>query len=220
MNPARDLPIVGVAHDSRWNDLTGANEPFLYLPLGRYKPSYGTVEVIVRPRQGAGTQASQAVAAAAARLDPSVPVSFSRHLTAKIDGTVREQRTFAWMLSLLGGVALALAGLGLHGLVAQATAERRREFGIRLALGANGGDLVRLVLRHAAVVSVCGTLAGLTMVWLGTRLIEGMLFGVSSLDARVYVAAIVVLCGVVGIACLVPVLHALRLRPVEVLRAE
>jgi ABC-type antimicrobial peptide transport system permease subunit len=124
------------------------------------------------------------------------------------------------MLSLLGALGFTLASLGLYGLVSQTTLERRREFGIRLALGAPGGNIVRLIARHAAAVSALGVGIGLLLSYFGTKLIERMLFGVTRLDPATYLVAIATLTLVVALACIGPGLRALRVPAVEVLRAE
>lgn len=113
-----------------------------------------------------------------------------------------------------------LAALGLYGLIAQTAIERRREFGIRLALGAAGIDIVRLVTRYAVVVSSIGIVIGLALSYFGTRLIQSMLFGVSPLDPAVYVVAVLTPTMVVAIACVGPAWRAVRVQAVEVLRAE
>jgi predicted permease len=219
--PHRQLEVVGVVANSRWNNLTDPHEPFLYLPIGRYRSDgLGSVEIIVRPPSGNVGRVGEAVRLAAAKLDTSVPVSTPRPVSARVDHELREQRMFAWVLTFVGGLGFLLAGLGLHGLVAQTAAERTREFGIRLALGARHRDVVRLMLRFAAVVAGAGAAGGLVVAWFGTRLVERILFGVSALDARVYVAATVGLLVIVVLACLTPVLRTLRVQPVDVLRSE
>ena len=108
--------------------------------------------------------------AIAARTASAIPLSAPRPLTAGIDRELSQQRVFAWMLSLLAVLGFGLAALGLYGLIAQATIERRREFGIRLALGAAGGDIVRLVARYAVAVSSLGVLLGLGLSYFGAEL--------------------------------------------------
>ena len=93
-------------------------------------------------------------------------------------------------------------------------------FGIRLALGAAGTDIVRLVTRYAVIVSSIGLALGLTLSYFGTRLIQSMLFGVSALDPTVYAAAVLTLTMVVALACVGPAWRAVRVQAVEVLRAE
>jgi putative ABC transport system permease protein len=98
--------------------------------------------------------------------------------------------------------------------------ERRREFGIRLALGAAGADIVRVVARYAIVVSSIGLAIGLTFSYFGTRVIQSMLFGVSALDPAIYVTAVLTLTIVVALGCVGPAWRAVRVQAVAVLRAE
>ena len=156
----------------------------------------------------------------AARTAAAIPLSASRPLATGIDRELSQQRLFAWMLSLLAVLGFALAALGLYGLIAESTIDRRREFGIRLALGASGWDIVGLVARYAVAVSFLGLLGGLSLSYLGIRLIRSMLFGVSPLDPEAYAAAIATLLLVVALASIGPAVRALRVQAAEVLRTE
>jgi uncharacterized membrane protein YqjE len=218
-DPERELIIVGVARDSRWWSIAGQQDPFLYQPFAHFSSgiNYGVYMIKSNlPSHRAGEIAN----IIAARTASAVPLSEPRPLTAGIDRELSEQRMFAWMLSLLAALGFVLAALGLYGLIAQMTIERRREFGIRLALGAAGSDIARLVARYAVVVASIGIVIGLTLSYFGARLIQSMLFGVSVLDPTVYVAAVLTLTMVVAIACVAPAWRAVRVQPVEVLRAE
>jgi predicted permease len=219
MNPAKELAIVGVVADSRWRSIAGEAEPFLYQPFGYYDFRITRGVYMIKsnlPPDRAGEIANTI----AARTASGVPLYGTRLLTTGIDRELSEQRAFAWMLSLLAALGFVLAALGLYGLIAQATIERRREFGIRLALGAGGSDIVRLVARYALVVSALGICIGLSLSYFGTRLINSMLFGVSPADPAVYAAAVVMLTLVVATACTGPAWRALHVQSVEVLRAE
>ena len=218
-NPERELTIVGIARDSRWRSIAGEPDPFLYLPFAQFR-SAGTSGVYMIKSSLPVHRVGETANAIAARTASAIPLSAPRLLTAGIDRELSQQRVFAWMLSLLAALGFALAALGLYGLIAQATIERRREFGIRLALGAAGGDIVRLVTRYAVTVSSLGVLLGLGLSYFGTRAIRSMLFGVSPLDPQAYVAAIATLLLVVALACIGPALRAVRVQAVEVLRAE
>jgi len=218
-SPEQELVIVGVVRDSRWRSITGDPEPFMYQPFGQFFPGatrgvYMIKSALPAPRAG------ELANSIAARTAGAIPLSDPRPLTTGIDRRLSEQRVFAWMLSLLASLGFALASLGLYGLVAQTTLERRREFGIRLALGAAGRDIVRMVARHAVAVSSLGVVIGLSLSYFGTRVIQSMLFGVSPLDPTVYVAAVATLTLVVALACIGPAWRALRVQAVEVLRAE
>jgi predicted permease len=217
-NAERDLMVVGVARDSRWRSIEGEQDAFLYQPFGHFYRVASSVYMIksTLPAQQVGEIANSI----AARTASSIPLYMARPLSTGIDRELNQQRLFAWMLSLLAGLGFVLAALGLYGLVAQATVERRREFGIRLALGAAAGDIARLVARFALIVSSAGIIIGLTLTFFGTRLIQSMLFGVSPLEPLVYVAAVSTLAAVVALACAGPAWRAMRVPAVEVLRAE
>jgi ABC-type antimicrobial peptide transport system permease subunit len=124
------------------------------------------------------------------------------------------------MLSLLAALGFVLAALGLYGLIGQTAIERRREFGIRLALGAGPGDIVRLVGRYAVAVTSIGIALGLTFSYYGSGILQSLLFGVTPLDPAVYVLASSTLAAVVVVACAGPAWRAMRVAPVAVLRAE
>jgi predicted permease len=219
INPEQELIIVGVAKDSRWGSIAGEQEPFLFQPFGHwyFRVTRGVymIKSNLPPRR-----AGEVANAIAARTASAVPLSVPQPLTTGIDRALSEQRVLAWMLSLLAALGFVLAALGLYGLIAQATIERRREFGIRLALGAAGGDIVRLVARYAVVVASLGIVIGLSLSYFGTRLIQSLLFGVSPVEPTVYAAAVMMLMLVVAIACAGPAWRAVRVQSVEVLRAE
>lgn len=218
-NPERDLPIVGVAKDARWNTLTEAAAPFLYQPLAHFDFRLTRAEFIVRSGLPA-RRVGDIAAGVSARVAGSIPLMPARTVSAEIDRVLDEQRLFAWMLSLLTALGFVLASLGLYGLVSQIALERRREFGIRLAVGARRGDILGLIARYALMVSGAGVIVGLGLSFYGSRMIQSMLFGVTRLDLTVYVVAVATLVVVVALACVVPALRALRVQPVEVLRAE
>jgi predicted permease len=218
-HPEHDLAIVGVARDSRWNSLTGDPEPFLYLPLGRFSSRASRGVYLIRSPLPSD-RVEQAANAIGARSASSIPMGVSWPLSFNIDREVTQERLFAWMLSLLAALGFILSSLGLYGLIAQTTTERRREFGIRIAIGAARADIVRLIARYAFVVSLAGLAGGSTLSYFGTRVLQSMLFGVSRLDPAVYLTAAGTLLAVVGVACVAPALRALRVEPIEVLRAE
>lgn len=215
---ARDLPTIGVTRDAHWNDITGSPEPFLYYPLGQYH-HFGRGTFMVKSSLPV-TRVAEVAGAIAARTDSGVPFDAPRPLTADIDRDLSNERLFAWVLSLLAALGFLLASFGLYGLVGQTVAERSREFGIRVALGAKRGDIVRLVARYAVVVSGAGIVVGVGLSLAGTRLLQSMLHGVTRLDPGIYGAAVVTLVAAVALACVTPVLRALRVQPVDVLRSE
>ncbi|HUR19863.1 MAG TPA: ADOP family duplicated permease [Vicinamibacterales bacterium] len=215
--PERDLPIIGVARDSR-ESLSGEREPAIFLPVGPFDfPRRGTV-IVRSSRPAPATLAS--IKALVARFDKNLPVTGGQPITMLIDRGIRQQRLFAWTLSVLGGLGFVLAALGVYGLVAQATAERSREFGIRIAIGASRSQIARLVFRFAATIAVIGTVAGVVLAYFGSRAVALMLFGITALDPRVYLVAIGALAAVVAAACAIPALRAMRVQPMDVLRPD
>lgn len=128
VEPDQEGVIVGVAGDSRWGTIAGEQNSFLYLAFGHFSRVTRGVYLIRSnlPARRAGEIAN----AIAARTASAVPLSDARPLTMGIDRELSEQRVFAWMLSLLAALGFVLAALGLDGLIAQMTIERRREFGI------------------------------------------------------------------------------------------
>jgi len=218
-HPVRELPIVGVARDAYRSRVTVAPEPFLYQPIGRYDLGAISTAIIVRSTDSLPA-VTAAVRAAAARIDRAVPVLQARPLTGDIDRSLQQQRLFATMLGWISVLAFVLAAVGLHGLVSQATIERTREFGIRLALGAGRGDIARLVARWVLTMAGAGTVAGLVLAGFGTSLVKTMLFGVTALDPAVYALAVGAMTVVVIIASAWPAIRATRVQPVDVLRSE
>ena len=141
-------------------------------------------------------------------------------LTDRIDVQLSEQRIIARLFGLLSSLAVLLAAVGLYGVVAFAVAGRKREFGIRVALGADGPRISRLVFRSATTIVVWGTLLGLAGAYVLSRVIESRLFGVEAVDATSYIAAIALLAVVAVLACWIPAAAAVRVDPVATLRLE
>jgi putative ABC transport system permease protein len=124
------------------------------------------------------------------------------------------------LLGIAAVIALVLGAVGLYGVISYAVAQRTREFGVRMALGARRADVGRLVLRHAAVLVAVGVAAGLIAAFGLTRLMSAMLFGVAPADPITFGSVAVVLGAVALVASLVPVMRATRVDPLEALRWE
>lgn len=213
-----EAEIVGVVGDLRLRDLRSPPDEAFFLPY----PTLGlrgTVTILVRT-SGSDARVTDAVRGAVEAVVPSLPVPLPTPLTDRIDVQLSEQRIFARLLGLLSSLAVLLAAVGLYGVVAFEWAGRKREFGIRLALGADGRRISRLVLRSAATIVVWGTLFGLAGAYGLSRVIESRLFGVAAVDVTSYVAAVALLSVVAVLACWVPGAAAVRVDPVDTLRAE
>lgn len=219
LTPEQDLLIVGVAGDSQWRSVTDPPDPFMYQPFAEFRRGRTSGVYLIKstlPAHRVGETAN----AVAARFASAIPVMPAGPLTNGIDSEMRDERLFARMLTVLSVVGFALAALGLYGLVAQTTVERRHEFGIRVALGATRRNIVTLVARHAAIVSALGAAVGVVLAYFGTRLVRSMLFGVSPLEPSVYITAVATLLIVVMLACIAPAVRALRVHAVDVLKSE
>ncbi len=216
---AYPLTVVGVAPDVHWNSVTDEPELFLYLPFNNQEFGVRSATLLVKSPLPLG-EVIQRVEAAAKDVDPTLPIQFSRALQTSIDRSQSDRRVFAWVLSILGWLAFALAAVGLYGLLSQSVAERTREFGIRMAIGSGRTHIFTLVLRQAMWIGALGTVLGTGLAFAGSRLVEAQLYGVTRLDPAVYVASAVSLAIVVLLAGLWPARTATRIEPVEALRVE
>jgi ABC-type antimicrobial peptide transport system permease subunit len=151
--------------------------------------------------------------------DPAVPVLGIRLVTAEIEDTLRRHRLLALLGSAFGALSLALAGIGVYGMFNALVSRRRREIGIRLAIGAGLGDIWRLLAREALIITLCGAGAGLGCAALSARLVRSELFGVAPTDARSLVLAVLFLAGVTATAVWLAGRRATRVDPAETLRA-
>ena len=174
--PPTTLRVIGVTRESHFGGIDSPPDAVLYEPLARF-PLKSNVYVIGRSALGQAPT-SRMIADVAKSLDPAIALAPERTMGGIIDMRLAQQRLFAWTLGALGTIGFVLAAVGLHGLVAQTVTERRRELGIRVAIGADRWRIMRLVLRQAAVVVSVGLAAGLTMAWFAGRYVESRLYGV------------------------------------------
>jgi ABC-type antimicrobial peptide transport system permease subunit len=159
----------------------------------------------------------EAVARALEDALPDIPVPLPAPLTQRIDVQLSEQQLLMRLLWLLSGFAVILAAVGLYGVIAFGVASRRTEFGIRIALGADGGRIRRLVFRSAAGIIGVGTALGFGGAFALSRLIESRLFGVAPMDAPTYLGSAVLLGIVAGVACWIPARRAATTDPAATL---
>jgi putative ABC transport system permease protein len=153
-------------------------------------------------------------------LDARVAFAAVRPMVALIEPQLAPWRIGTFIFTLFGILGALLAGVGLYGVVSFVVAQRTREFGVRIALGAQRRDVLRLVLRHGARLVGAGLLAGAVVAALSTRLFVSLMFGVSVLDPLVYLAMATLLSVVALVAAYVPALRATRVDPMEALRSE
>jgi predicted permease len=215
---AREMEVVGIVANVREHIVGRGEEPHVYIPFGQEYQSDMNIHLKVSSEAGM----LETVRHEIRRFDAALPVlalkTMQQHLEGSIDLWI--MRTGAMLFSLFGGVALLLATVGLYGIRSYTVARRTREIGIRMALGANAGDTLRLVVREGAVLTAVGAAAGLTLSFLLGRALAGMLYQVSGSDPVVFLAAPAVLSAVSLVACYVPARRAARIDPMIALRYE
>jgi predicted lysophospholipase L1 biosynthesis ABC-type transport system permease subunit len=167
---------------------------------------------------------SQTVAAALrqsiAEVDPMLPIARLESMSDIQAASLASQRFMMALVLGLGGVGLLLAAIGIHGLTASSVSERTRELGIRLALGATSGQVLRTVVLPGVVLATADVAIGVALAFSVSRLLQSFLWGVTPTDPATFVAVIVTLLSVALIASLIPALRVLRVDPAHTLRAE
>jgi putative ABC transport system permease protein len=208
--------IVGVAGDIKHRSLSEPNRPAYFVPYaqGLISPLY----LVVRAPDDAGV--AEAVRKAVAQRDPELALHDVKTMDEYLATSVATPRFQTLLLAVFAGVGLALTAVGLYGVMAYSVAQRTREFGIRLALGARPGAVLGLVLRGAVALVGAGLIAGIVAGAFATRLLAGALYGIDPLDPATFAAVAAVLVGVAMLASYVPARRATRVDPIGALRSE
>jgi predicted permease len=216
----RRLTVVGVVRDIKHRWIGETPGPFMFVPLAQQPPAI--VNIFIRHAGGSPAPAGlqRDVRRALAGIDRHLPLVGYRPLRQYADLGLLPQRIAASLGGTLGAVALLIVAMGLYGLMAMAVTARRREFGVRLALGADAGRLVRSVLLHAARVAITGGTIGLALAAAMAQLLTDLLFGVPPIDPIAFGGAALTLGLVTLAAAWGPARRAARTDPLTVLRAE
>lgn len=207
--------VVGIAADVKNRGLAQDPQPQLWLPFTQLP--WGEMNLIVRtavPPQSVAT----AVRAQIAGIDPDQPVTKVQTGDELMDSARTQPRFLLLLVGVFSATALVLAIVGIYGVLSYAVAERRQEFGIRMALGAGRRDILRLVLRHGLVLALAGIAAGLIAAFALTRLAASLLYKTSGHDPLTFVAAPIVFLLVALAASYLPARRATRVSPIEALR--
>ena len=211
--------IVGVAENTKVYRLNETPRPYFYVPIRQiYRPEMGLVYFV--RTDGSTDAAISALRREALSAGPTVPVFDASSLDASIAASLFSARISASLLSILGGAALLLAAMGLYGVMAYSVAQRTNEIGIRIALGARGTDVLRLVMndgaRLAGIGYACGAVAALGL----TRFLADLLFGVRASDPWIFGGAAALMAAVTFVAVYFPARRAMRVDPMVALRYE
>ena len=209
--------IVGVVGDTRSERVVSAPAPEIYVPHAQMGGGY--MRVLVRLTPGA-TDMLPAIRRVVHAIDPSAPLRDVEMMAETVDRQLGPSRFYMTLLVIFAGVAVALAAIGLYGVVAYLVSGRTREIGIRMALGAEAEDVLRLVLRQGMRPAVAGVAAGIAGALFGSRVLRSLLYEVEPGDPKTLAGVTVLLLCVVVLAILVPALRASRIAPVEALRIE
>jgi len=210
--------IVGIVGATKVKDLADAKaKGSIYFPYIHYAGHQ--VEIVLRTAQ-APQAAGPAMRAAVLHVDPELPVANLKTMTARLDESLVERRSPLMLAGIFAGVALVLAAVGIYGVLAYAVAERRREIGVRMALGALPQQILAQFLSLGARLVIAGSILGGIGGWLVGRAMVSLLFGVGAAQPLVFVGAAALLGLVAMTACLVPSMRAARVPPMEALRSS
>jgi len=209
--------IVGVVGDVRDVALSRKPGPMMYVPFAQ-APLYGG-EVVVRSSLSASSVAA-GIRQAVDSIDKGLPLTNVESFPDALGASVAQERFRTLVLSSFSGIALILAAVGIFGVISYSASQRTHEIGIRMALGAQQGNVLRLILGHGAKLAIFGLSAGAVAALLLTRLMASLLYGVSATDPITFGTVAIVLLGVALIACYIPAHRAMRVDPMVALRHE
>jgi putative ABC transport system permease protein len=213
--------IIGIVDDVKNAGLDRPAGTELYLPY-RQPAGAGSSDmyVVMRTPVGDPRSLAGAVREQLNQIDPSLPLADVRLMEDVLTRAQARPRFLTLLLSLFSGVALAIATVGIYGVVSYSVARRTKEFGLRMVLGAQGGDVLGLVMKQGAGMVAIGIVAGLATAFALTRLMASLLFGVTATDLPTFAGVTVVLFGVALAACYVPARRATQVDPIQTLRYE
>ena len=211
--------IVGVARDSKYHRVTESPQPYFYIPIRQiFRPEYG-LTFHVRT-SGSVQEAIQSVRAETSAIDPSLTVFDAQPMTEYIAASLFGTKIAATLLSVLSGVGLLLAAMGLYGVLAYSVAQRTQEIGLRIALGAGPGEVLQMVLKQGLQLTLLGVAAGTAIALALGRFLASLLYGVKPADPQTFLGVWLVLTTVALVACAIPVRRATRIDPMVALRYE
>ena len=215
--PRPPVEIIGVARDTKHRSLLAEMPMLIYLPELQ---AYDGRATLVARIGGDPTKLIPAIRREVAALDKDLTLYAVKTMSEQIESTLWQQRTAAGLIGIFGLLAIALAAIGIYGVIAHSVAQRTREIGIRMALGADARDVRRMIVRQGLRLALTGVVVGLVAAFALTRLMSSLLYGVSATDPLTFVISSVALVGVALGACLVPARRATKVDPMIALRCE
>ena len=209
--------VVGVVRDGRYQSLGEQAQPLVYFPIQQRYASGFTLHVRA---SGDPRLLQQSLRQAFERVDPDLPFNDVRTFSEHMGPASFVQRIGAWLLSTFGALALVLATVGLHGVLSYSVAQRTREIGVRIAIGASRRDVLDLVVGRALRLTAAGLGVGIVLAAGAGSLLRSQIFGVSPLDPVTFVGVLVLLSAVALLAAWLPARRAARVDPIIALQAE
>ena len=212
------VQIIGVVGDTRYTNLKEEPPP-IHFDLYNQQPVIGGVTYIIRT-QMPPESITPSLRAAVQKIDTNLPLMDVRTQQQQIDATTQQERVFASLTAGFGLLALALACVGVYGIMAYTVSQRTNEIGIRLALGAERTQVRSMILSEASRLTILGVLAGLAAAFALAQLVKSMLYGLTATDPTSFAAAALLLLTIALLAAWIPALRASRVEPMEALRHE
>jgi putative ABC transport system permease protein len=212
------ITVIGVIPSIYQGDFEEEVIPQIYRPLAQQSRRFNSL--FVRTVDSDVAQMGAMMREEVRRLDPDLPIYWVQPLQEHIDTALFFKKLFAWIFGIFGGVALVLAGVGIYGVMAFSVSQRTQEIGVRMALGASPGSVLKMVLRQGGTQLLIGMALGLVMAFFAGQLVTSFLYAVEPSDLPTFVTTFLVLLAAGILACIVPALRALRVSPMEALRYE
>jgi predicted permease len=210
-------PIAGVVGDIRGSALAEAPEPMVYVSMAQYP--FSSLGLVVRANGDLGPLAAE-LRRIVRDLDREVPVYSVMTMQERVAGSVGRERFFATLIAVFAGVAVVLSAVGLYGVIAYAVTQRTHELGVRVALGASGARISRMVIGEAAVLTAAGLAVGLVAALGGRQLLSTLLYGVGPTDWLTLAGVTATLAAVAVLASWIPARRASRVDPLVAMRGD
>ena len=211
------LEVVGVVADGKYRQLTEKPQPYVFLPFAQNPSSRSTVVVAYRGDLGSTVAAVRREVKA---IDPAMPIFETKTMDQFMERAMMGPRLSAALAGPAGLLAALIAAIGLYGVMAYSVSRRTQEIGIRMAIGATPGDILRLAAQQGLVLAGVGIVIGLVVALASSRLVSILLFGVTPTDPAVFIGVPLLMSVVAGLACYIPARRALRVDPLIALRQE
>jgi putative ABC transport system permease protein len=209
--------IVGVVKSVRHMALSEEPRSEVYIPFAQYPLAFMT---LVARTDGAPLGYVAAVRSQVQAIDKDQPISNARTMEERLAGTISQRRFNLILLAIFGCLALSLAAIGIYGVMSYLVAQRTHEIGVRMALGAQTGDVLRLVIRQGMALALTGVLIGLITAFGLTRLLRNLLFDLSPTDPLTFFVTALLLALVALLACYLPARRATKVDPLVALRCD